>query len=148
MLNVKGLPSKFIWEQDNIEWVNNYLKTKAYKRSTNVCIADLIKHYFIAPTSFSEERESLEVLISDILKTGDSGKLFIKTLSATWRAKKAREGKKHYNLSLDTSIYKKLGALAKHSSTPNASIKQVIIDLVNDAYDSRVRPRLRGKSRY
>ncbi|EJG0618019.1 AAA family ATPase [Vibrio parahaemolyticus] len=138
MLTVEGLPNSFRWEDDGINWVTNYLKAKASTFSTNEKISDLLQQYFNSQISLVETREQFEILIADILSTGDAGKLFIGKLSATWRARHARQGKKHYNLSLDSDTYKNLKSLAKNNSTPNASIKQTLTELINDEYQTKI----------
>ncbi|PWI31857.1 hypothetical protein DI392_18420 [Vibrio albus] len=138
MLTVEGLPNSFRWEDDGINWVTNYLKTKASTFSTNEKISDLLQQYYNSQIGLEDTREQFECLIADILNTGDAGKLFVGKLSATWRARHARQGKKHYNLSLDSDTYKNLKSLAKNNSTPNASIKQTLTKLINDEYQTKI----------
>lgn len=66
----------------------------------------------------------------------DAGKLFIGWISATWRARHARQGKKHYNLSLDSSTYAKLTKLSNRTRVANSSIKQTLTTLEEDAYST------------
>ncbi|MGL1204802.1 hypothetical protein ACSTK6_03380 [Vibrio parahaemolyticus] len=139
MLTVEGLPNSFKWEDDGRKWVTNYLKTKASTFSTNEKISDLLQQYYNSQIGLEDTREQFECLIADILNTGDAGKLFVGKLSATWRARHARQGKKHYNLSLDSDTYKNLKSLAKNNSTtPNASIKQTLTELINDEYQTKI----------
>ncbi|EKO3516597.1 hypothetical protein LA983_001017 [Vibrio fluvialis] len=136
MLTVEGLPNSFKWEDDGRKWVTNYLKTKASTFSTNEKISDLLQQYYNSQIGLEDTREQFECLIADILNTGDAGKLFVGKLSATWRARHARQGKKHYNLSLDSSTYAKLTKLSNRTKVANSSIKQTLTTLIEDAYSA------------
>ncbi|HIF9213476.1 TPA: hypothetical protein ACX6QX_002791 [Photobacterium damselae] len=134
MSKVEGLPNSFKWEDDGRNWVTNYLKTKASTFSTNEKISDLLQQYYNSQIGLEDTREQFECLIADILNTGDAGKLFVGKLSATWRARHARQGKKHYNLSLDSSTYAKLTKLSNRTKVANSSIKQTLTTLIEEAY--------------
>lgn len=136
MSKVEGLPNSFKWGDDGRKWVTNYLKTKASTFSTNAKISDLLQQYYNSQIGLEDTREQFECLIADILNTGDAGKLFVGKLSATWRARHARQGKKHYNLSLDSSTYAKLTKLSNRTKVANSSIKQTLTTLIEDAYST------------
>lgn len=140
----KGLPKSFKWEGESIEWARNYLKSKVENRDINQKIVSLIRGYSpLENLSYLQ----FEELILSLNEAGDSGTLFINSMSATWRAKKARKGKKHYNLSLEPQTYSKLKSLASKSSIPNASIKQTLTDLINDIYKTKVEASKKKKSK-
>ncbi|MEZ9440275.1 hypothetical protein [Vibrio atlanticus] len=146
MSKVEGLPGSFKWDDDGINWVTNYLKNKSSTYSTNEEISALIKQYYDSNIGLGDTEDQFENLIAEILKTGDSGKLFINKLNATWRARYAREGKKHYNLSLDSDTYRNLKSLTKSNSTYNASIKQTLTELINDEYQTKIEADKKKKS--
>ncbi|KLN64479.1 hypothetical protein ZX61_14440 [Vibrio sp. VPAP30] len=135
MTKKKKLPDSFKWQGNNIEWARNYFKVKAESTEIERKVAELLAGYSpLSELSLSKFNN----LIEDLNQIGSVGQYFIVNMSATWRAKKSREGKKHYNLSLDSRTHKQLKELAKKSSIPNASMKQVLTDLINQTYQTKV----------
>ncbi|WP_375751846.1 hypothetical protein [Vibrio sp. HN007] len=130
----KELPKSFTETNSNLQWARNYLKKKVEAPDVDIPITALIDSYSLNELSYSELIE----LISELNDYGDTGLRFIGTMSDTWRAKYARQNKKFYNLSLDKTTQDKLKQLAKKSARPNASIKQALIDLIDETYKTKL----------
>jgi len=130
----KELPKSFTETTSNLQWARNYLKKKVEAPDVGIPITALINSYVLNELSYSE----LIDLISELNDIGDTGLRFVSTMSDTWRAKYARQKKKYYNLSIDDTTRNKLKKLAQKSASPNASIKQALIDLINETYKTKL----------
>lgn len=139
MIKKKGLPKSFNGTKSHLQWARNYLKKKIQESDVNLTITALINSYSLQELSYPE----LKGLISELNDEGDAGLRLIETMNDTWRAKHSRQNKKYYySLSLDETTRDKLKQLAQESASSNASIKQALIDLINETYKTKLEEKI------
>jgi len=139
LIKKKGLPKSFKGTKSHLQWARNYLKMKTQESDVSFAITTLINSYSLQELSYPELKE----LISELNDYGDTGLRLIETMNDTWRAKHSRQNKKYYySLSLDEITRDKLKQLAQKSASSNASIKQALIDLINETYKTKLEAKI------
>ncbi|MEZ8055682.1 hypothetical protein [Vibrio atlanticus] len=139
MIKKKGLPKSFNGTKSHLQWARNYLKKKTQESDVSLTITALINSYSLQELSYPELKE----LISELNDKGDAGLRLIEKMNDTWRAKHSRQNKKYYySLSLDEITRDKLKQLAQKSAKSNASIKQALIDLIDETYKTKLEAKI------
>ncbi|NOI55228.1 hypothetical protein F0248_19385 [Vibrio crassostreae] len=139
MIKKKGLPKSFNGTKSHLQWARNYLKKKTQESDVSLTITALINSYSLQELSYPE----LKGLISELNDEGAAGLRLIETMNDTWRAKHSRQNKKYYySLSLDETTRGKLKQLAQKSAKSNASIKQALIDLIDETYKTKLEAKI------
>lgn len=139
MIKKKGLPKSFNGTKSHLQWARNYLKKKIQESDVDFIITATIDNYFLNELSYPELKE----LISELNDKGDAGLRLIEKMNDTWRAKHSRQNKKYYySLSLDEITRDKLKQLAQKSAKSNASIKQALIDLIDETYKTKLEAKI------
>ncbi|MDP2588405.1 hypothetical protein Q8W41_02735 [Vibrio splendidus] len=139
MIKKKGLPKSFNGTKSHLQWARNYLKKKTQESDVDFIITATIDNYSLNELSYPELKE----LISELNDKGDAGLRLIEKMNDTWRAKHSRQNKKYYySLSLDEITRDKLKQLAQKSAKSNASIKQALIDLIDETYKTKLEAKI------